>query len=229
MGAARLLAYGWTAPERLSTLRLQPADKPVLEKPQLDKGAGLVEQRAGAALRSRADSAPGGLHALSRLDRFITRMQAQRALLDHACDDLNKAGEAFPGPVIELGLGNGRTYDHLREHLRNRRIVAFDRRLVANPKSVPPAEDLFIGEIQLTAPAFAAAFGRIGTLVHADLGNGVPADDRDLESWLPGVACLLAQSGALVIASTALRHPELAEQPTPGDICPGPYHVYRRL
>ena len=33
------------------------------------------------------------------------------------------------GPVLELGLGNGRTFDHLRERLPGRRIVAFDRAL----------------------------------------------------------------------------------------------------
>ena len=38
------------------------------------------------------------------------------------------------GPVIELGLGNGRTYDHLRERLPGRRIIAFDRVNAGNLK-----------------------------------------------------------------------------------------------
>ncbi len=37
-----------------------------------------------------------------------------------------------PGPVLELGLGNGRTYDHLREILPGREIFVFDRRVAAN-------------------------------------------------------------------------------------------------
>jgi hypothetical protein len=163
----------------------------------------------------------------TRLDRFIARMEAQRFLLNTACAVLREAG-ASPGPVIELGLGNGRTYDHLRRHLGGRRVIAFDEALKANPESIPPPEDLIIGDIRRTAPEFAETFGRIAVLVHADLGNGVAADDRELERWLPGVICLLARSGASVIASTPLAHPELIEQPIPPEIDPGPYHAYRR-
>jgi hypothetical protein len=48
---------------------------------------------------------------MSRLDSFIRRLTAQRDILNSIVD---LVGET-QGPVLEFGLGNGRTYDHLRE------------------------------------------------------------------------------------------------------------------
>mgnify|MGYP001354323129 CR=1 FL=1 len=42
---------------------------------------------------------------MSRLDSFIARMKAQRDCLNF----LKPAIEALPGPILEVGLGNGRT------------------------------------------------------------------------------------------------------------------------
>jgi hypothetical protein len=53
---------------------------------------------------------------MSRLDSFIRRLEAQRACLGYAAAQIR----AIAGPVLELGLGNGRTYDHLRELLPER-------------------------------------------------------------------------------------------------------------
>ena len=53
---------------------------------------------------------------VSRLDSFIRRLQAQRACLEVAIARIAD----LPGPVLEFGLGNGRTYDHLRELLPTR-------------------------------------------------------------------------------------------------------------
>ena len=47
---------------------------------------------------------------MSRLDSFIRRLEAQRACLDRAAELIRD----IDGHVLELGLGNGRTYDHLR-------------------------------------------------------------------------------------------------------------------
>ncbi|MBM3542582.1 MAG: hypothetical protein FJX51_11085, partial [Alphaproteobacteria bacterium] len=66
---------------------------------------------------------------MSRLDSFIRRLQAQRACLDHAAMLVRD----LPGPVLEFGLGNGRTYDHLRETFPGREIFAFDRQVAAHP------------------------------------------------------------------------------------------------
>ncbi|MCL4766806.1 MAG: hypothetical protein KJZ80_11270 [Hyphomicrobiaceae bacterium] len=165
---------------------------------------------------------------MSRLDSFIARMMAQKILLDAAAAELRAAGDHRPGPAIELGLGNGRTFDHLREALPSRRIVAFDRSLEANPRSVPPAEDLVLGEIEQTAPEFARRFGATGALLHADLGNGIPADEIRLHRWLPGAVLALARPGALVVSSTRLEHASLLEEPLPPGVAAGRYHSYRR-
>ncbi|MFN9941622.1 MAG: class I SAM-dependent methyltransferase, partial [bacterium] len=67
---------------------------------------------------------------MSRLESFIRRLEAQRRCLDWAA----QAIAGYPGAVLELGLGNGRTYDHLRDRLGPARaIYAFDRQLAAHP------------------------------------------------------------------------------------------------
>ena len=55
---------------------------------------------------------------MTRLDAAIRRLQAQRMCLDAAVAQI--AGK--PGIVLELGLGNGRSYDHLRTALPDRQI-----------------------------------------------------------------------------------------------------------
>ena len=42
---------------------------------------------------------------MSRLDSFIARMQAQRDCLNF----LKPAVDRLDGPILEIGLGNGRT------------------------------------------------------------------------------------------------------------------------
>ena len=115
---------------------------------------------------------------MSRLESFIRRLAAQRDILDMICREI----PLLDGPVIELGLGNGRTYDHLRERLPGRRIIAFDRACGAHRASMPPEGDLVLGEIRETAAAFV---GIGAALVHADIGSGY--DDLDAENlkWLP--------------------------------------------
>ncbi|MBY2989413.1 class I SAM-dependent methyltransferase, partial [Rhizobium leguminosarum] len=81
---------------------------------------------------------------MSRLDSFIRRLTAQRDILNSIID---LVGET-PGPVLEFGLGNGRTYDHLRENFPGRRIVAFDWEVRSYSASTPAAEDMVTGNIR---------------------------------------------------------------------------------
>lgn len=161
---------------------------------------------------------------MSRLDSFIRRLEAQRALLNWAASIL----EGEPGLALELGLGNGRTYDHLREKLPGWRIVAFDRRNNANPRSVPPANDLVLGEFADSLPAFAQRHPAAAKLIHCDAGLGDPdANDRQvarLNSWVPP----LAAPGALVLSDQQLSHPSLQPRELPVPIPPNRYFVYTK-
>jgi hypothetical protein len=158
---------------------------------------------------------------MSRLESFIRRLTAQRDILDIICRDM-KLGD---GPVIELGLGNGRTYDHLRERLPGRRIIAFDRVNGANLRSLPPEGDLILGEISETARAFA---GVDAALVHADIGSGYDDLDELNLRWLPQLAVDLLASTGIAASGVPLDHPQLAPLPLPEGIRPGRYFLYRR-
>jgi len=76
---------------------------------------------------------------VSRLDLVILRLQAQRACLNWAKGAI--AGQS--GIVLELGLGNGRTYDHLRKHFPEREIYVFERNVGPHPDSMPPDNRFF--------------------------------------------------------------------------------------
>ncbi|MHA1546704.1 MAG: class I SAM-dependent methyltransferase, partial [Alphaproteobacteria bacterium] len=65
---------------------------------------------------------------MSRLDSVIRRLTAQRSCLDQAAKMIG----TVPGIVVELGLGNGRTFDHVREILPEREIFVFERQVKAH-------------------------------------------------------------------------------------------------
>jgi hypothetical protein len=161
---------------------------------------------------------------VSRLESFIRRLEAQLLCLDWAA----RAIAAHPGAVLELGLGNGRTYDHLVSRLGGARtIYAFDRALAAHPGSVPPPERLILGELRETLPAFAAR-GEAVALVHADLGSGDLAATAALAAWLgPRLAGLLATDG-LVLSDQRLDDPRLAAIDLPAGVPGDRYFAYRR-
>ena len=93
---------------------------------------------------------------MSRLDSFIRRLKAQRACLDMAAELIADVD----GPVLELGLGNGRTYDHLREILPDRDVYAFDRRIAAHPACIPDEAHMFLGDLHDTLPGALKRLGR---------------------------------------------------------------------
>jgi hypothetical protein len=133
---------------------------------------------------------------MTRLDSAIRRLMAQRALLDWAAQEVRERS----GLILELGLGNGRTYDHLRDRLPGRDIYVFERMPAAHPDSTPPADRLVVGDVFDTLPDFARRFGTgCAVLIHADIGTGDEVENRDLADRLgPLLAPLLGPQGLLV-------------------------------
>ena len=60
---------------------------------------------------------------MSRLNSMMRRLAAQADGIEWSLDHIKDV----PGDVLEMGLGNGRTYDHLRELIKDRRIFVMDR------------------------------------------------------------------------------------------------------
>lgn len=171
---------------------------------------------------------------MSRLDSVIRRLQAQRACLGLAADIIEGrgGGDRVDGVVLELGLGNGRTYDHLREILPDRAIYVFDRQLAAHPDCRPDADHLFLGEMAETLPQAAARFPARAALVHLDIGSGdISGTERNMRGVESPLLELLAKGG-VVVSDQALPGlagvDGIAEPALPIGVPDGRYFLYRR-
>ena len=162
---------------------------------------------------------------MSRLDSFIRRLQAQRACLDHAAGLI--AG--LDGIVLELGLGNGRTYDHLRSLFPSREIYVCERRVAAHPDCVPPAERLILGDMRDTLPAARARLAGRVALAHLDAGSGDDEANRRLAAALTPLLMPLLCQGAVLVSDPEIACAELKPLPLPDGVRPGRYHLYRRV
>ncbi len=160
---------------------------------------------------------------MSRLDSFIRRMTAQRDCLAAAARLIGD----IPGPVIELGLGNGRTYDHLREILPGREIFVFDRRVAAHPDCVPDDAHMILGDITETLPSAGAVIGGPVALAHCDMGTGVAASNAELARLIgPALARLMAPSG-VIVSDQEYRVAGWTEVALPDGVAPGRYFIRR--
>ena len=160
---------------------------------------------------------------MSRLDSFIRRALAQRDCLGDAARQIAD----LPGPVIELGLGNGRTYDHLRTLLPAREIFVFDRQVMAHPDCVPDARHFFLGDFHATMPGAMTRLGAPVALLHGDIGSGNVAKTAVLATWLAPVIRRLLTPGAVVVCDQPLLDAGLQALETPPSVQAGRYFMYR--
>ena len=160
---------------------------------------------------------------MSRLDSFIRRVTAQRDCLGHAAGLV----AAIPGPVLELGLGNGRTYDHLRDLLPERDIFVFDRQIAAHPECIPDDSHMVLGSFTNTLPGAMGLIGAPAALAHADVGSGdeaaIAAMTAFLSQTLPG---LMAPKG-VIVSDQPLRSDGWATQPLPEGVPEERYFIFR--
>ncbi len=160
---------------------------------------------------------------MSRLDSVIRRLTAQRACLGLAAEMI----ASRTGHVLELGLGNGRTFDHLREILEGREIYCFDRQVAAHPDCIPDEDHLFLGELEDTLPRAIARLGAGAALVHVDIGSGDEAASRALGAWLADHLPPLLAPGAVLVSDQPLPHPGWQQNALPEGVKPGRYFIYR--
>jgi hypothetical protein len=153
---------------------------------------------------------------------MISRLTAQRMLLEEAAQLI----EGKPGCVFELGLGSGRTFDHLRQLMPDREIFAFDRAISAHPKCIPDGDHMILGEIRETLAFCAPRIPGKPAFIHIDLGSGDPTQDLITRSWLSPHIAEWSQPGTIVLADRPLAgtFEELSRPPG----CPKSGHALLR-
>jgi S-adenosyl-L-methionine methyltransferase len=162
---------------------------------------------------------------MSRLDSFIRRMQAQRACLNYA---IRLVG-ALPGNVLEFGLGNGRTYDHLRESLPARDIYVFDRELATHQSCIPPSDRLFLGDVLQTLPAAVARLGPNTVLANIDIGTGDDGATRELVRLIVPFLLQALRPGAIVVSGVPVNHGALCPLALPHGVEPDRHFLFTRV
>ncbi|MDW3183181.1 class I SAM-dependent methyltransferase [Roseobacter sp.] len=157
---------------------------------------------------------------MSRLESMRRRLSAQIDGLDWAASQIAQ----LDGDVLELGLGNGRTYDHLRERLPDRRIWVIDRVLQPHPSCIPPADCFIMGEAEDALTRLAQATPGIA-LAHYDFGHGIKEKDVAEGARLSPFIAPLMVPGGLIVSQQPLTG--FAQITGPDTIAPDRYLFYR--
>lgn len=153
------------------------------------------------------------------------RMQVQKAYLDHMIAHLLQKQSSGLG--VEIGLGSGRTYDHLRNYLPDYEIYAFDFKVECHPSCTPPPEYTVLGPAEETFPEWSKQRKGAASFVHCDIGTTDLVRDKAVyEKMLPHILHVTSQNG-LVLSDRMLIDSSLLPIPLPGNTEEWPYFLYR--
>ncbi len=159
----------------------------------------------------------------SLLERMIERLVTQRACLDQAADLVAR----LTGPVVELGLGKGRTYDHLRRLLPHREILVFDRQIHAPKAYLPDRADLYLGDFRDTVRAAIERLRGKVVLLHADIGSTDRERDRELVDEIAPLIDELMCDHGIVVTDRDMRRTHWESLPLPSAAGNWTYFMYR--
>jgi len=156
---------------------------------------------------------------MSRLESAIRRLSAQRDCLEAAL------AHAPEGALLEIGLGNGRTFDHMRERAPGRDIWVIDREMNAHPASAPDPAFFLQGEADAMLDTLFERIGRSVAVAHYDLGVGVPDHDTPLREGLAPRITRLLVPGAYLLSNSAFEG--RAQEPLPQGVAAERYFIHR--
>ncbi|WP_240035670.1 class I SAM-dependent methyltransferase [Hwanghaeella grinnelliae] len=153
------------------------------------------------------------------MDSFIRRVTAQRACLDYAAQLI----DGQDGVVLEVGLGNGRTFDHLREIMPDREIFVFDRQVASHPDSTPDEDHLFLGDLPDTLARAAEDLPQPAILVHSDIGTGNAEWDARMAEMMADVLPRVLKPGAVVVSDQKISLADAEDISLPAGVQKGRY------
>jgi hypothetical protein len=160
---------------------------------------------------------------LTRLEKLLFRLEAQHACLDWAFGEIAHR----QGPVFELGLGHGRTYDHLRTHLPGREIYVFDREVDCFPDCMPPGDRLILGDLGDTLEAAGRRFAGQVVLAHADVGSYDAAANAAMSALVSRHLPAVLAPGAIILSDLPLEIAGARPLALPKGAREGRYFLFR--
>ena len=159
----------------------------------------------------------------TRLERLLFRLEAQHRCLNWAFSEIRDK----PGVVFELGLGHGRTYDHMRRHLPERDIFVFDREIDCFPDCTPDAVHLMLGKLSDTLPAARDRFAGKAVLVNSDVGTYDEAYNTEVAALVSRHLRELLAPNAIVLSDLPLTLPGARPLPLPEGVRSERYFLHR--
>lgn len=163
--------------------------------------------------------------SISRLEKLYFRLEAQHACLAWAFEQISD----HPGVVFEIGLGLGRSFDHLRRYLPTREIFVFDREVNSYPDCRPDAQHLLIGELSLTLPQAASRFAGKVILAHSDVGSFSADGNATMSGIVSSHLTPALADGALILSDLPLSIPNARPLPLPTGARDDRYYLYRYM
>jgi len=160
---------------------------------------------------------------MSRLDSVIRRLMAQRSCLDLAATLIKD----FDGVVLEFGLGNGRTFDHLQTLMPQREIFVFERVVAAHPDCIPDSDHLILGDIYKTLPYAINTLQSSVILVHSDVGSHDKDKNRKITEFMSVNLPPLLKPGAIIVSEQQMLVAGSEDVELPKDVAPGRYYITR--
>ncbi len=157
---------------------------------------------------------------MSRLNSMMRRLAAQADGLEWG----NTMVDSLKGDFLDMGLGNGRTYDHIREIAPDRRIWVIDRALNCHPSCVPPEEDFLQGEAEDMLKKMAADGIKVA-MAHYDFGFGDKEKDVAEAARLSAMIKDIMLPGGVLVSGQPLVGFEQVRGPT--TVAPERYYFYR--
>ena len=124
------------------------------------------------------------------------------------------------GVVLEFGLGNGRTFDHMRKLLPQRDIAA-------HPDCIPHPAFQFIGDFRDSIPRAIEQLGRSAALAHLDIGTGQKNTSLALASKIAPCIEKLLCVNAIVVSDQEVERWRSYKLQLPAGISENRIHLYR--
>ena len=160
---------------------------------------------------------------VSRLEKLYFRLEAQVACLAFAFAEI----ETRAGIVFELGLGHGRTFDHLRKNLPSREIYVFDRQVDSYPDCTPDTDHIILGELSQTLAQTASRFAGKVILAHCDVGSFSSEHNKTMSTIVSAHLPPALADGALILSDLPLAVPGTTRLPLPPGAREDRYFIYR--